>query len=1034
MATSRNTAPARLPALAASRAADPDVRRSLETIREWLEVRSGSRGDPLERAVTERDLQQSLLSIVSRLEALEGTSASSDSEAIAALESAVSSLRATVESLRSRLAQLAADTNEKVNDAQTQIDLAASGAYAPTVTLVASPSQLFTKSAAGALSPASITLTAEVENFTSPSYAWTVDGVAQANTGSTLTVNAFEPMAARVVRCDVVGPGGDTGFDVMTVYSLQEGSTALMAGLENENQTIPCDAAGNPTGPVNVTSKMIVVRGTVFLSSPEVTFSVVSSTGIENSGTTTGASANVSINSAGSISITRITLGQASATFRATVAGVSFDKKLTLNKSTDGAAAPLLTLMATGFAFAFADANATTTTSPTISFTAVRQNITGSVTFSAVAYNASNSPLGTVTLSNQTATTCDLTASAFTALGPTTVRYVRVSAQLGLLSDTMTIYRGDGGANAVQAVLTNESHTVPASADGTVQSYSGSGTNVRVFEGVNELQFDGVGSSNGRWALTRSVSTGSISPGGISQSGLQAAVGDHSGMSNLFDVATINYAISGRSASGGAFSQTKTQTIAKSRAGTNGVAFSVSASAMTFTYDGAGALKPAGQSISFIANRVGGTGTVTWTATAFNAAGSNIGTRHPNGATGDSVTMTEAQFAGGNSATAAVKVTATLGTLSDTVTIIKILDGANNVYGYLTNESVTVTADNLGNVTGDLTAASLGNFIVFKGLTDVTSSSSFSASASNCTVVGPASGTGQYYVTSMSADTATVTMYATNSGVTITKILTLAKSRQGDKGATGTKGDPGTVGATGGTAVTAYQIVTSTSLPSAPTVPSGAPIAGSPYTTNAWFTNPPTSDLASNQWLFMASGTLQGTTYTWTSPSFLATFKVGSLSALSADLGTVIAGDVTGAKFRTSNGTTRITINDTLSNVIQGFNNGNEIFRLDATNGRFWLNGNSNIFGAIYASQAGSAAAIEGVANGAGPGIWGQSNSSGPGIRAQGGGGTANGPALQLMAVTNLPVLTNGGVAYHTQHGLIVSNGEAWFKVPTVSI
>lgn len=56
-------APALLPALQASRAADPDVRKSIEAIREWLEVRLGSRGDDYERAVTLRDLDQALAPI-----------------------------------------------------------------------------------------------------------------------------------------------------------------------------------------------------------------------------------------------------------------------------------------------------------------------------------------------------------------------------------------------------------------------------------------------------------------------------------------------------------------------------------------------------------------------------------------------------------------------------------------------------------------------------------------------------------------------------------------------------------------------------------------------------------------------------------------------------------------------------------------------------------------------------------------------------------------------------------------------------------
>ena len=68
-------ASARLPALQAARAQDPNVQKSLEAIREWIEVRLGARGDRFERAVTFRDLVQELDALERRL----ASAASSDS-------------------------------------------------------------------------------------------------------------------------------------------------------------------------------------------------------------------------------------------------------------------------------------------------------------------------------------------------------------------------------------------------------------------------------------------------------------------------------------------------------------------------------------------------------------------------------------------------------------------------------------------------------------------------------------------------------------------------------------------------------------------------------------------------------------------------------------------------------------------------------------------------------------------------------------------------------------------------------------------
>ena len=50
------SASAKLPGLQALRLADPQAQKAFEALREWVEVRLGTRGDPWERAVTFRDL------------------------------------------------------------------------------------------------------------------------------------------------------------------------------------------------------------------------------------------------------------------------------------------------------------------------------------------------------------------------------------------------------------------------------------------------------------------------------------------------------------------------------------------------------------------------------------------------------------------------------------------------------------------------------------------------------------------------------------------------------------------------------------------------------------------------------------------------------------------------------------------------------------------------------------------------------------------------------------------------------------------
>ncbi len=446
----------------------------------------------------------------------------------------------------------------------------ANGADAPIVTLTSTGQAFITPANGGTITPASVTLTATAVNMPGATYQWLVNGVVDgAATTNTYTVNSFAPGTSKLIRVNVTSSTAVTVFDSMSIFSLKEGSDALSAGLENENQTIQCSYLGTPVpGSFPVTSVMVVARGATFLAAPDVTFSVVESTGIESAGTTTGASANVSINSAGAITIGKITSNYAEAKFRATVGAVTIDKVLTLNKSInggDGSAATTLSLSATGFAFIFADANATTATTPAqVDFTAALQNIGGSVTWAATAYNAAGASLGAVTLTLQTATTCRLTAANFVTYAGT--RTVRVTATLGALSDSMTVYRGDNGTSTVQVILSNESHTLQANSAGTVSNYSGSGTTIRVAEGTTELTCQSPGTAAGTWYASASAS--GITAGTLTDSGIFMTVGDHSNMSA--NQASVTYTVTGTTATGAAFSFTKVQSLAKSVAGSDG--------------------------------------------------------------------------------------------------------------------------------------------------------------------------------------------------------------------------------------------------------------------------------------------------------------------------------------------------------------------------------------------------------------------------------------------------------------------------------
>ena len=144
---------------------------------------------------------------------------------------------------------------------------------------------------------------------------------------------------------------------------------------------------------------------------------------------------------------------------------------------------------------------------------------------------------------------------------------------------------GNPGDNALTIVLSNEVHTVPASAAGIVDSsdYLGSGTVIRVYDGAEILDYDAVGTTTGHYTIV-AVATG-ITVNAISQAGPNAArVADFSAMTA--DVATVEYTITGKNLSGVTFETSKTQTITKSKAGVQGNPGSSVSIANTSTVNG----------------------------------------------------------------------------------------------------------------------------------------------------------------------------------------------------------------------------------------------------------------------------------------------------------------------------------------------------------------------------------------------------------------------------------------------------------------
>jgi hypothetical protein len=659
----------------------------------------------------------------------------------------------------------------------------------------------------------------------------------------------------------------------------------------------------------------------------------------------------------------------------------------------DGVDAQTLTLSATGFAFIGADAAATAVTGPDLSFTANLQNVSGTATFVATAYNAAGTSLGTIAMGGS-GNTRTLTPAQFTNSGAWATWRVGVTATLGALSDTMTVYRGNDGTDTVQVVLSNEAHTLATTAAGVV-TYTGSGTLVRVFEGTTELQAVVASPGNGQWTVTSAPTN--IGVGGGAITGLYITVGDHYGMTA--DQAKIDYTITGKTLSGAAFEHLVTQSFAKSKAGNNGKGITVkSDGGAVFMSNAAGTgYTPASIILSRDLHNVSdpsaaGTvwslvaGTCTQGLTVINSSTGAFASLQAGELTTDSVTFR-----------CTVTDSVTGETFTDDITIWKSRDP---ISGYLTNDSISLPAAAGGGAVSSYTGAT-GTFKITNASGDITVSGgnpSFAYVSSTGFSTAPSASinsSGIYTISSgidpsTAVQVATVTYRATYvdplGGVTktIDRTFTLTKAP------VGTTGDTGSPGAQGANARRSYALFTisaftavtwdaGTTLTVAGDALPGASTVSNPNAATTWTSA--TQTPAAGQAMYQADGVYNPATgqTVWNEP-YLSNFRVGSLSALSADLGTITAGTITGALVRTAASGARIVLNESTSNTIRGYTStGLLTFEADADNGRTRITGNSAIFGALFVTQQSSAAAVEGSGN-SGPGVWGYST-SGPGGR-----------------------------------------------------
>jgi hypothetical protein len=442
-----------------------------------------------------------------------------------------------------------------------------------------------------------------------------------------------------------------------------------------------------------------------------------------------------------------------------------------------------------------------------------------------------------------TAVTVDLTPATHDGLTQAPIPPARSDAALA------------AAATAVTALLTNESHVAPAAADGSSPDLAGATTEMQVLVGGLD--------DSANWTFAKVDGLGVVAT-------LVGPVLTITGLT--VDASYVDITASHPDLA----PVTRRFTIAKARAGATGLQgeqgmpgaaaplVRLAATAQAFTFDGAGALSPASQTITFTVTRTNITEAAAVTCTRYDAAGTSLGAVTLGGS-GDTRTLTSAQFG----AAARAVVVATAGGQTDRMTVVRLRDGAagtpgatgapgadgadgeNAVVGYLTNEAVTVAADAAGVVGGGFGSAG-GTFKVFDGLAEKTGSGvAYSVVSETGVDVSIGAATGVYSVASMSADTGTAVLRAIYAGVTIEKTFTIAKSKAGPQG------PQGQAGAAGDSVDIIFQ--RASSQPATPAASAGVPAGWSSSVASA----PGTGLL----WSCVGTKAGSASTYTWETPA-----------------------------------------------------------------------------------------------------------------------------------------------------------------------
>ena len=613
-----------------------------------------------------------------------------------------------------------------------------------------------------------------------------------------------------------------------------DGTDAVTAFLTNEAHTFAAQANGTIVSFTDASSSMIVFEG-VTDKTANYSYSRTGSAGVTS--TLSGTNGNI-------LSISALSHDSGSVVITAVSSSTQLAKTMSLVKSKQGTAglagsdAKALQVTVDSQVYAFDTSADTTATPSSISFIINQQNLSGTVSTGNITITkAGGGTITTPSLGGVVSDGSGLLSGSITfdngaspAAGKVVSKSdlpITIEVTKDSLDDSIKVFKVEGGADgsdgsdgvdgvdgtdAVTVFLTNENHNFPADSGGSIASFAGGITDVKVFEGVID--------SSSAYFYSATASTGltfsHLQSEGGSAGNSTTAGHNHFKITNLTKESgslTIN-AVSASTRLIKTMSLTRTKQGADGSDGTAAKLLIGSLDSNIMAFDDSSDTSATPSSVVFSFQQQNLTGAIT--AADIEISGSagtpaiitGFSFNNTNVTSGTGIVSGSVSFVGNNNAGGMQQtkgqfpftIKATKDGLSDTVTIFKVEGGADGAAGaqgtggtdgtdgvsaltaFLTNDSHTLPLSSSNEIISFAGAST--DILVFQGTSDVTNDFTISRTSDS------------HITTTLSGDTVTITnsttpfsgsvvVTATSASVTLNKTMSIAVARQGDDGLDG---------------------------------------------------------------------------------------------------------------------------------------------------------------------------------------------------------------------------------------------------------